>query len=213
MVFRSKSTMKTYALIALAALGLSMSAPLLADAGDPSRGQELSGACAACHGADGNSVNPEWPKLAGQGEAYLYKQLSDYKEGRREDPLMAGQVANLSEQDMRDLAAYFASQTASAGTADEAMVELGGALFRGGNAATGVAACIACHGPAGDGNPAAMFPRVAGQHAQYIANQLRLFRDSSRANDAGRMMRNIARRMTDEEIQAVSEFMAGLRRD
>jgi cytochrome c553 len=213
MVFRSKSTMKTYALIALAALGLSMSTPLLADAGDPSRGQELSGACAACHGADGNSVNPEWPKLAGQGEAYLYKQLSDYKEGRREDPLMAGQVANLSEQDMRDLAAYFASQTASAGTADEAMVELGGALFRGGNAATGVAACIACHGPAGDGNPAAMFPRVAGQHAQYIANQLRLFRDSSRANDAGRMMRNIARRMTDEEIQAVSEFMAGLRRD
>ncbi|WP_018233361.1 c-type cytochrome [Thioalkalivibrio thiocyanodenitrificans] len=205
--------MKTYALIALAALGLSMSAPLLADAGDPNRGQELSGACAACHGADGNSVNPEWPKLAGQGEAYLYKQLSDYKQGRRQDPLMAGQVANLSEQDMRDLAAYFASQTASAGTADEAMVDLGGALYRGGNAATGVAACIACHGPAGDGNPAAMFPRVAGQHAQYNANQLRQFRDSSRANDAGRMMRNIARRMTDEEIQAVSEFMAGLRRD
>ncbi len=205
--------MKTYALIALAALGLSMSAPLLADAGDPSRGQELSGACAACHGADGNSVNPEWPKLAGQGEAYLYKQLSDYKEGRREDPLMAGQVANLSEQDMRDLAAYFASQTVTGGTADEAMVELGGALYRGGNAATGVAACIACHGPAGSGNPAATFPRVAGQHAQYSANQLRQFRDSSRANDAGRMMRNIARRMTDEEIQAVSEFMAGLRRD
>ena len=205
--------MKKYALIALAALGLSMSAPLLADAGDPTRGQELSGACAACHGADGNSVNPEWPRLAGQGEAYLYKQLTDYKEGRREDPLMAGQVANLSEQDMRDLAAYFASQTASTGTADEAMVELGGAIYRGGNAATGVAACIACHGPAGDGNPAAMFPRVASQHAQYNANQLRQFRDSSRANDAGRMMRNIARRMTDEEIQAVSEFMAGLRRD
>jgi cytochrome c553 len=205
--------MKKYALIALAALGLSMSAPLLADAGDPTRGQELSGACAACHGADGNSVNPEWPRLAGQGEAYLYKQLTDYKEGRREDPLMAGQVANLSEQDMRDLAAYFASQTASTGTADEAMVELGGAIYRGGNAATGVAACIACHGPAGDGNPAAMFPRVASQHAQYNANQLRQFRDSSRANDAGRMMRNIARRMTDEEIQAVAEFMAGLRRD
>jgi cytochrome c553 len=205
--------MKKYALIALAALGLSMSAPLLADAGDPSRGQQISAACAACHGADGNSVNPEWPKLAGQGEAYLYKQLVDYKEGRRENLLMSGQVAGLSDQDMRDLAAFFASQTVTPGTADAARADLGGQLYRGGNAATGVAACAACHGPAGAGNPAALFPKVASQHAQYSADQLRYFRDSTRANDAGRMMRNIARRMTDEEIAAVSEYMAGLRRD
>lgn len=205
--------MKKYALIALAALGLSMSAPLLADAGDPSRGQEISTACAACHGADGNSVNPEWPKLAGQGEAYLYKQLVDYKEGRRENALMSGQVVALSDQDMRDLAAFFASQTVTPGTADEARADLGEQLYRGGNAATGVAACAACHGPAGAGNPAALFPKVASQHARYSADQLRYFRDSTRANDAGRMMRNIARRMTDEEIAAVSEYMAGLRRD
>jgi cytochrome c553 len=204
--------MKKYAVIALAALGLSVSAPLLAD-GDPTRGKELSAACAACHGADGNSVNPEWPKLAGQGEAYLYKQLVDYKEGRRENVLMAGQVAGLSEQDMRDLAAFFASQTGTPGTADQTKAELGEQIYRGGNAATGVAACIACHGPGGAGNPAAMFPKMAGQHAQYNADQLRQFRDGARANDAGRMMRNVARRMTDEEIAAVSEYMAGLRRD
>jgi cytochrome c553 len=205
--------MNKYALIALATLGLSMSAPLLADAGDPSRGQQISAACAACHAADGNSVNPEWPKLAGQGEAYLYKQLTDYKEGRRENALMSGQVAGLSDQDMRDLAAYFASQTATPGTADESKAELGGQLYRGGNAATGVAACAACHGPTGTGNPAALFPKVASQHGQYSADQLRYFRDGTRANDAGQMMRNIARRMTDEEIAAVSEYMAGLRRD
>jgi cytochrome c553 len=203
--------MNKYALIALAALGFALSAPVMADdAGDATRGKGLSASCAACHGADGNSVNPEWPKLAGQGETYLYKQLVDYKEGRRQNVLMAGQVANLSNQDMRDLAAYFSSQTMSAGTADAALVELGEQIYRGGNAATGVAACIACHGPNGQGNPAAMFPKVAGQHARYNADQLRYFRDESRANDNGRMMRNIARRMTDQEIEAVSQYMAGL---
>lgn len=206
--------MKKYVLIAVASLGLYTSAPLLADeAGDPVRGQQISAACAACHGADGNSVNPEWPKLAGQGAPYLYKQLVDYKEGRRENALMTGQVANLSEQDMRDLAAFYAEQTTSPGTAAEDMAELGGQIYRGGNAATNVAACIACHAPSGAGNPAAMFPKVAGQHAAYSADQLRQFREGTRANDAGRMMRNIARRMTDEEINAVSEFMAGLRSD
>lgn len=205
--------MNKYALIALAALGLALSAPVMADAGDPTRGKGLSASCAACHGADGNSVNPEWPKLAGQGEAYLYKQLVDYREGRRQNALMAGQVANLSNQDMRDLAAFYASQTITPGTADASMVELGEQIYRGGNAATGVAACIACHGPNGQGNPAAMFPKVAGQHAAYSAAQLRYFRDESRANDNGRMMRNIARRMTDAEIEAVSQYMAGLSRN
>ncbi|OOG22956.1 cytochrome c4 [Thioalkalivibrio denitrificans] len=205
--------MKKYGVIVLAAVGLSLSAPLMADAGDPTRGKELSAACAACHGEDGNSVNPEWPKLAGQGKPYLFKQLMDYKEGRRENAIMAGQVAGLSEQDMRDLAAFYAEQSTTTETADEAMVELGEQVYRGGNAATGVPACIACHGPNGAGNPAAMFPKVAGQHAQYSADQLRQFRDNARANDAGRMMRNTVRRMTDEEIEAVSQYMAGLSRD
>ncbi|WP_019582995.1 cytochrome c [Thioalkalivibrio sp. ALE16] len=194
-----------------AALSVSLLLPLsAAQAGDPQRGQGLSQACAACHQADGNSVNPEWPKLAGQHAKYTVKQLQDYKSERRENSLMLGQVANLDEQDMRDLAAYFAEQDISAGTADESVVERGEQIYRGGIPSQNVAACIACHGPNGNGNPEAMFPAVASQHAQYSADQLRYFRSGDRANDNGRMMRNIARNMSDEDIEAVSQYMAGL---
>jgi cytochrome c553 len=180
-------------------------------AGDAVRGQQLSQVCAACHGADGNSINPEWPKLAGQNAAYLYKQLMDYKTGRRENALMVGQVANLDEQDMRDLAAFYERQVVSEGVADAELVARGEAIYRGGIVSAGVPACQACHGPTGAGNPAAMFPMVAGQHARYSSDQLRYFRSEQRANDNGRMMRNVARRMSDADIQAVSEYMAGLR--
>ncbi|WP_018145049.1 cytochrome c [Thioalkalivibrio sp. AKL6] len=194
-----------------AALSVSLLLPLsAAQAGDPQRGQELSQSCAACHQADGNSVNPEWPKLAGQHPKYTTKQLEDYKSGRRENSLMAGQVANLDEQDMRDLSAYFAEQSISSGTADEEVVERGEQIYRGGIPSQNVAACIACHGPNGNGNPEAMFPAVAGQHAQYSADQLRYFRNGDRANDNGRMMRNVARNMSDSDIEAVSQYMAGL---
>ncbi|AHE99736.1 c-type cytochrome [Thioalkalivibrio paradoxus] len=192
-------------------LSLALLLPLPAQAGDPARGQELSQACAACHGADGNSVNPEWPKIAGQHADYIHKQLMDYKSGRREDALMAGQVANLDEQDMRDLAAFYARQEMSTGTADETVAERGERIYRGGIPTAGVAACSACHGASGKGNPAAMFPRVAGQHAQYNADQVHAFRSGARANDNGRMMRNLAARMSDEDIRAVAEYMAGLR--
>ena len=194
-----------------AALVVALALPLAAQAGDPIRGQQLSQACAACHGADGNSVNPEWPKLAGQHAEYTYKQLMDYQSGRRENALMAGQVANLSEQDMHDLAAFYALQKTSPGVADETVAERGERIYRGGIPASGVAACSACHGPAGTGNPAALFPRVSGQHAQYSIDQLRYFRSEQRANDNGRMMRNLARKMSDADIVAVSEYMAGLR--
>ncbi|AGA35373.1 Cytochrome c4 [Thioalkalivibrio nitratireducens DSM 14787] len=192
-------------------LSLALLLPLSAQAGDPARGQELSQACAACHGADGNSANPEWPKLAGQHADYIHKQLMDYKTGRREDALMAGQVANLDEQDMRDLGAFYARLEMSTATADETVAERGERIYRGGIPSAGVAACIACHGATGKGNPAAMFPRVAGQHAQYNADQLHDFRSGQRANDNGRMMRNVAARMSDDDIRAVSEYMAGLR--
>lgn len=192
-------------------LSLALSLPLAAHAGDPSRGQQLSQACAACHGPGGNSVNPEWPKLAGQHAEYTYKQLMDYKTGRRENALMVGQVANLSEQDMRDLGAFYARQQISPGTADETLAERGERIYRGGIPSAGVAACSACHGATGRGNPAAAFPKVAGQHARYSADQLRYFRSGQRANDNGRMMRNLAVRMSDADIQAVSEYMAGLR--
>jgi cytochrome c553 len=135
----------------------------------------------------------------------------DYKSGRRENALMAGQVANLDEQDMRDLGAFYARQQLSPGTADEAVAERGERIYRGGIPASGVAACTACHGPTGQGNPAAMFPVVAGQHARYNSDQLRYFRSEQRANDNGRMMRNLAARMSDADIRAVAEYMAGLR--
>lgn len=194
-----------------AVLSLALLLPMAAQAGDPTRGQQLSQACAACHGADGNSANPEWPKLAGQHADYIYKQLMDYKAGRRENALMAGQVANLDEQDMRDLGAYYARQQMSPGTADESLAERGERIYRGGIPAAGVAACTACHGATGGGNPAALFPMVAGQHAQYNSDQLRYFRSAQRANDNGRMMRNLASKMSDADIQAVSEYLAGLR--
>lgn len=194
-----------------AVLSLALLLPMAAQAGDPTRGQQLSQACAACHGADGNSANPEWPKLAGQHADYIYKQLMDYKAGRRENALMAGQVANLDEQDMRDLGAYYARQQMSPGTADESLAERGERIYRGGIPAAGVAACTACHGATGRGNPAALFPMVAGQHAQYNSDQLRYFRSAQRANDNGRMMRNLASKMSDADIQAVSEYLAGLR--
>ncbi|MFO7955201.1 c-type cytochrome [Thioalkalivibrio sp.] len=194
-----------------AALSVSLLLPLsAAQAGDPQRGQELSEACASCHQADGNSNNPEWPKLAGQHSKYLVKQLEDYKSERRENSLMLGQVADLDEQDMRDLAAYFAEQETSEGTADEEVVERGEQIYRGGIPSENVAACVACHGPNGSGNPEAMFPAVAGQHAQYNADQLRYFRSGERANDNGQMMRNIAGNLSDEDIEAVSQYMAGL---
>jgi cytochrome c553 len=194
-----------------AVLSIALALPMGLQAGDPARGQQLSQTCAACHGSDGNSVNPEWPKIAGQHAEYIHKQLMDYKSGRRENALMAGQVANLDEQDMRDLGAFYARQQLSPGTADEAVAERGERIYRGGIPASGVAACTACHGPTGQGNPAAMFPVVAGQHARYNSDQLRYFRSEQRANDNGRMMRNLAARMSDADIRAVAEYMAGLR--
>ncbi len=181
-------------------------------AGDAAAGKAKSAACAACHNADGNSTNPTWPKLAGQHQKYIAKQLMDFKKGKmRNDPLMAGMVAALSPDDMQDLAAYFSSQKISAGTADKKLVELGGKIFRGGNSASGVAACMSCHGPAGKGNPMANFPAVAGQHSAYLVKALNDFKTSARTNDAGKMMQNIAAKMTDQEIKAVSSYIQGLK--
>jgi len=180
-------------------------------AGDADAGQAKAQVCFSCHGVNGNSVNPIWPKLAGQHEAYIAKQLADFKAGKdRNDALMMGQVMSLSPQDMADLAAFFAKQKPSAGSADEAKLAKGEQLYRGGNKATGVSACIACHGPTGAGNPAAKYPMLSGQHAAYTIKSLKDFRSVTRKNDPGKMMQNIAARMTDAEIEAVSSYMQGL---
>ena len=179
-------------------------------AGDAEAGKAKAASCAACHGPDGNSMAPSFPKIAGQHADYLVKQLQEYKSGERKDATMNGMAAPLSEQDMADLAAYFASQEATVGKAAEDKVELGQTLYRAGNAASGVSACAGCHGPAGNGNPMAKFPSLSGQHADYTAMQLKNFRAGARANDAGSMMRGIAKKMTDAEIDAVAQYIQGL---
>lgn len=172
--------------------------------------------CAACHASDGNSPIPANPKLAGQFPEYLNKQLNDYKAiaGKkpvRENPVMNGMVANLSPADMKALAAHYAGQTPKPGVAtDKDLAALGQKLWRGGNAASGVPACAGCHGPSGAGIPG-QYPRLSGQHAEYVATQLKLFRDGARANDPGGMMRGVAARMTEREINAVAQYAAGLR--
>ena len=191
-------------LVALAAGGLANAA------GDAAAGKSKSAACGACHGMDGNSVNPEWPKLAGQHAAYLTKQLENFKNGERVNALMLGQVAPLNEQDMADLGAYYATLSGKVGEANPQTLEQGQMVYRAGNMASGVSACIACHGPTGSGNPQANFPSLSGQHATYTILQLKAFRSGERANDAGQMMRNIAAKMTDAEIEAVAQYIQGL---
>ncbi|WP_311196230.1 c-type cytochrome [Thiothrix winogradskyi] len=204
--------MKKVLMLVLSGLAISVAASAWAEGGNAEAGKTKSATCAACHGADGNSVNPEWPKLAGQHPSYLLKQLMNFKNDERVNPSMSPMAKPLSDQDMADLAAYYSSQVMKAGEADQSKVTLGEQIYKGGNNATGVAACAACHGPTGAGNPAAKFPAINGQHAAYTKNQLNAFRKGERANDAGKMMRNIAAGMTDAEIEAVSEYIAGLQK-
>ena len=178
--------------------------------GDAAAGKAKSAMCAGCHMADGNSVNGMWPKLAGQHESYLIKQLQDFKAGDRVDPTMQPMAAGLSEDDMANLAAFYSSQSLKGGEADPALVDKGKEIFMNGNPASGVAACSACHAPNGVGNPAANFPSLQGQHADYTVKQLKDFRAGERANDAGKMMQGVAAKMTDEEIAAVSSYIQGL---
>lgn len=202
--------MKKVLMLVLSGLAISVAASAWAAGGNAEAGKTKSATCAACHGADGNSVNPEWPKLAGQHPSYILKQLMNFKHDERVNPSMSPMAKPLSDQDMADLATYYSSQVAKAGEADKSKVALGEQIYKGGNNATGVAACAACHGPNGAGNPAANFPTINGQHAAYTKNQLYAFRKGERANDAGKMMRNIAAGMTDAEIEAVAEYIAGL---
>jgi cytochrome c553 len=195
----------------LAILLCAFALPAWSQGGDPATGKAKAATCAACHGPDGNSTNPEWPKIAGQHAAYIASQLMAFKEGKaRNNAMMTGMVAALSEQDMRDLGAYYASMNMSGGFADENLAELGEKIYRGGNQATGVPACMSCHGPAGLGDPRGGFPRLAGQHATYTQVQLENYRLGVRSSDANRMMRDIALKMTPDEMAAVASYISGL---
>lgn len=183
-----------------------------AEFGDAEAGAGKVATCAACHGNDGNSVTPTFPKLAGMGQHYLYKQMVDQKEGRRVIVEMTGMLDSFDDQDLRDIAAYFASQTPALGVADPELYERGQAIYRGGNLETGLPACTGCHSPTGKGNDPAGYPRLAGQHADYIAKQLTNFREHERTNDGeSEVMRDIAGRLSNRDIEAVASYIQGLR--
>lgn len=185
--------------------------------GDPAKAQQIvTQVCAACHGADGNSAIPANPSLAGQHFEYLLKQLTNFKPqagkpAERVNAVMSGMVASLSAEDMSNLAAYFAGQKAKPRAArDPELARLGQSIYRGGIMSKGVPACASCHAPNGAGIPA-QFPRLAGQYAEYTAAQLKAFRGGERANDPNSMMRTVAAKLSDKEISAVAEYIAGLR--
>lgn len=180
-------------------------------AGDAKAGQAKAAVCGACHGPDGNSMAPNFPKLAGQGERYLTKQMQDIKSGKRTVLEMTGLLTNLSDQDLSDIAAYFSSQQGSVGAADPKVVAHGEELFRGGKLDQGMPSCIGCHSPNGAGNAAAGFPHLGGQHAQYVAKQLTDFREGNRTNDGDTMiMRTIASKMSNKDMEAIASYVQGL---
>ena len=180
--------------------------------GSADTGKSTSLTCSACHGADGNSVNPEWPSLAGQHAGYAYQQLEAFKSGDRVNALMVGQVMLLQDQDMRDLAVYFESQAPAAkAAADPSTVDKGQTIYRAGDKEDAVSACIACHGPNGRGNPAANYPAIAGQYAVYTAKQLRDYASGARKSVGPvQQMRDIALRLSEEDIEAVASYIQGL---
>ncbi|WP_414734048.1 c-type cytochrome [Colwellia psychrerythraea] len=177
--------------------------------GDVAAGKSKAVACAACHGADGNSLIPMYPSLAGQSANYIAKQLADFKSGNRNDPVMAGMVAALTPEDIKDLASFFAVQSTKVGTGESN--EAGHNLYYGGDAAKGVTACIACHGVTGKGMKQAGFPSITGQSKDYLKKQLASFRDGSRGNDNNGIMRNIAIKLSDADIEAVAQYITSLK--
>ncbi|MGB1239641.1 MAG: c-type cytochrome [Pseudomonadales bacterium] len=183
---------------------------MVSAAGDAAEGKAKAASCAACHAADGNSLVPNFPKLAGQNAQYLIKQMQDIKSGVRSVPEMAGQLDAKNEQDLEDMAAFFASKKIVGGKTAQDQLELGQKIYRAGIPSKQVAACTACHGAKGQGVADAGYPAVGGQHAAYVEKQLKTFRVAERNNDPNEMMRDVASRLSDVEIKAVSSYIQGL---
>ena len=179
-------------------------------AGDPAAGKEKSQVCQGCHGQDGNSYGPEWPNLAGQHPSYLIKQILNFQDGVRTNETMNGMVIGLSKQDIEDIAAYFSSQSLQALTPETEVeiIKTGRKIYKGGNLYSGVPACAGCHGPNAAGNSPAAFPHLAGQKTTYVVKTLKDFKAGARANDVNEIMRNIATRLTDNEINAVAAYLS-----
>jgi len=194
-----------------------IAAPVALAGGDAAKGKTtaMEKACTGCHGMDGNSPAPTWPRIAGQGEKYMTKQLhafrdNDMKKSGRVDPVMAGIAATLNDEQINDLAAYYATQTSISGESDAEHVKLGLQIYRGGDKTRGIPSCMGCHGPTGAGNPASGYPQLAGQWAVYTEKQLLAFKSENRTNDQNKMMQDITSKMTRAEIKAVSSVIQGL---
>ena len=182
-------------------------------AGDAAAGKAKSAACGGCHGFDGNSPIPAYPKLAGQNEAYIVKQVHDFKANTtRQNPIMLGMVAALSDEDAADIGAYFQAQSVNAAaTFDQSKIAAGRELYKGGNMQTGIPACQACHGPAGGGTAGIGYPQLGGQYVDYTLAQLKAFKDGTRSNDDKQLMRSIVAKMSDEDMAAVANYIASLK--
>ncbi|TEW53875.1 cytochrome c4 [Psychromonas sp. RZ22] len=178
--------------------------------GDMEAGKTKSATCAACHGADGNSPSNLYPKLAGQHYYYLVKQIHEYKSGAREDAIMAGMVAGLSDQDIKDIAAYFAAQTMTPETVSPEIAEAGKKFYMGGDKERAIPGCTACHGPRGNGLELAHFPKLSGQHPAYLKAQLEKFRTNARHNDPNGMMVDVSGKLSDADIELLSKYISAL---
>jgi cytochrome c553 len=196
--------------IGVIVLALSGLVSFATNAADVEAGKAKSAACAACHGVDGNSSNGMWPSLAGQHASYIYKQLTDFKAGRRVNASMAPMVLGLNDDDMKNLAAYYESQRAKPVAFDGEMIAKGESIYRGGITETQVAACMGCHSPSATGNGPAGWPSLKGQHPEYIVAQLQSFKQGTRGNDTGKMMRNVVARMSELEMKLVAAYIAGI---
>jgi cytochrome c553 len=201
--------MKKLVTLALALSAIAFALNLNA-AGSADAGKTKAAVCAACHGADGNSASPSFPKLAHQNASYIAAQLNDFKSGKRQNPIMSVQAKSLSAQDIEDLAAYFSSQAIQTGQADPGLVKAGERLYRGGNKDDNVPACLACHSPDGAGNYLMKAPALAGQHAAYLVTQLQAYAAGQRTTDPNKIMQTIAARLTPAEMQAVASYIEGL---
>jgi cytochrome c553 len=202
-------TAKLVATLSLVVI-LGCGAPAFA-AGSAEAGQAKSATCMACHGMDGNSPSPEWPSIAGQHPDYILSQLKAFKAGARQNDLMSPMAMILSDEDMLDLAAYFSSQKIKGGETEPSRLTVGQRIYRAGDVERGMMACAGCHGPSGRGNPLAGYASIQGQHATYVAAQLRAFKAGKRETDPNQMMRNVAALLSDEEIDAVASYVQGLR--
>ena len=179
-------------------------------AGDAASGQGKVAVCSGCHGADGNSMIPSFPKLAGQGEVYLVNQLKDIRDGARNVPQMMGILTGRTDQDLADMGAFYSTQKVTVGATNPDLLDLGRQIYRAGIAEKGVAACTACHSPTGAGNAQAGFPAVGGQHADYLISQLKAYRTETRTNGQAKLMQQVAALLSDKEIEAVASYMQGL---